>query len=151
MEAGTEGGEVRGTGAGKPTAGLAGARLRYLAAGLAFAAELIHLWAVAQEFAVYPTRGLPLIPVAACQGVLAVSLLFGPGRWMLGFGVFFNLLVASLWAFTRIVGVPSGEVLVRMPVGAVDLAVTVVEIALVVLLTRLMWDLRRKRRNGGLR
>jgi hypothetical protein len=128
--------------------GARGARLRYAAAALAFVAELIHLWAVTQEFAVFPTRGLPLIPIAACQGVLAMSLLFGPSRWMLGFGVLFNLLVASLWAFTRIVGVPSGEVFVRLPVGVADLAVTVVEIVLVVLLVELMRDLRRRKWKG---
>lgn len=128
--------------------GAHGARLRYAAAALAFAAELFHLWAVTQEFAVYPTRGLPLIPIAAFQGVLAVSLLFGAGRWMLGFGVLFNLLVVSLWAYTRIVGVPSGAVLVRLPVSAADLAATIVEITLVVLLVKLMWDLRRWKRDG---
>lgn len=110
---------------------------------MAFAAELIHLWAVTQEFTVFPTRGLPLIPIAACQGVLAVSLMFEPGKWMLGFGCLFNLLAASLWAFTRIVGVPSGEVLVRMPVGVADLAVTVMEVLLVVLLVKLMREPRK--------
>lgn len=129
--------------------GVHGARLRYAAAALAFAAELIHLWAVTQEFAVYPTRGLPLILIAAFQGVLAVSLLFGAGRWMLGFGVLFNLLVISLWAYTRIVGVPSGAVFVRLPVGAADLAATIVELTLVVLLVKLMWDLRRRRKRSG--
>lgn len=129
--------------------GVHGARLRYAAAALAFAAELIHLWAVTQEFAVYPTRGLPLILIAAFQGVLAVSLLFGAGsRWMLGFGVLFNLLVVALWAYTRIVGVPSGAVFVRLPVGVADLAATIVEITLVVLLVKLMWDLRRRRKQS---
>lgn len=118
----------------------AGKRLRYLAAGLAFAAELVHLWAFAYEFAVFPTRGLPLLPVAAVQGLLAVGLLFGAGRWTIGFGIVFNLAVASGWAFTRIVGMPSGGVLVRMPVGLLDLVATVIEAALVAALVGMLAD-----------
>jgi hypothetical protein len=117
-----------------------GARLRYAAAGLAFAAEFIHLWAFAHEFAVFPTRGLPLLPVAAVQGMLAVGLLFGAGRWTIGFGIVFNLAVVSGWAFTRIVGVPAGGVLVRMPVGFLDLVATATEVALVAALVVMLAD-----------
>jgi hypothetical protein len=117
-----------------------GARLRYAAAGLAFAAEFVHLWAFAHEFAVFPTRGLPLLPVAAVQGMLAVGLLFGAGRWTIGFGIVFNLAVVSGWAFTRIVGVPAGGVLVRMPVGLLDLVATATEVALVAALVVMLAD-----------
>jgi hypothetical protein len=122
----------------RPT--VTGTRLRWAAAGLAFVAELTHLWAFAHGFAVFPTRGLPLLPVAAVQGILAVRLLFGAGRWTIGFGIVFNVAVALGWAFTRSVGVPSGGVLVRMPVGPLDLVATAIEVALVAALVVMLAD-----------
>ncbi len=44
------------------------------------------------------------------------------------------------WPFTRIVGVPSGGVLVRMPVGFLDLAATLTEAALVAVLVGMLAD-----------
>jgi hypothetical protein len=126
-----------------------GARLRYTATGLAFAAELTHLWAFAHEFAVFPTRGLPLLPVAAVQGMLAVGLLFGAGRWTIGFGIVFNLAVALGWAFTRVVGIPFGGVLVRMPVGLLDLVATATEVALVAALVVMLADAKPKLPSRG--
>src|SRR3712207_9163924 len=79
------------------------ARLRYPAAGLAFVSELIHLWVVPGQFVVAMLPGIFFLLVASCQGLLAVSLLFGPGRWTLRLGILLNLFVIFVWAFTRVV------------------------------------------------
>ena len=80
-----------------------GAALRYPAASLAFASELIHLWVLPGQFVAAMLPGLFFLLVAACQVLLAVSLLFGPRRWTLRFGILLNLFVnfglAFFWPF----------------------------------------------------
>jgi hypothetical protein len=80
--------------------------LRHPAAALALLSELIHLWLLPGQFVVAMLPGLFFLLVAMSQGLLAVSLLFGPGRWMLRFGILLNLFVVFIWAFTRVVSVP---------------------------------------------
>jgi hypothetical protein len=70
-----------------------GDALRYLAATLAFASELIHLWVLPGQFVVAMLPGLFFLLVATSQGLLAVSLVFGPGRWRLRFGILLNLFI----------------------------------------------------------
>jgi hypothetical protein len=118
------------TGEGKVT-------LRYLAAALSFLAQLIHLWVLPEHYLMWNTAGYLFLFVAACQGVLGVSLLFGPGRWTLRLGISLNLFVVFVWAFTRIVGIPSWIAFMQEPVGVLDLAATTAEVALVVLLVKL--------------
>jgi hypothetical protein len=114
-----------------------GAALRYPAAVLAFVSEVIHLWVLPGQFVVAMLPAIFFLLVAMSQGLLAVSLLFGPGRWTLRFGILLNLSVVLVWAFTRVVSVPELFEPVRLPVGGLDLAATAVEVALVVLLVRL--------------
>jgi hypothetical protein len=99
--------------------------------------------------------GLFFLLVAISQGVLAVNLLFDPGRWTLRFGILLNLFVVFVWAFTRVVSVPELFAPVRLPVGGLDLVATAAEVALVILLMRLRRSLppkkRRRRVRGGTR
>jgi isoprenylcysteine carboxyl methyltransferase (ICMT) family protein YpbQ len=114
-----------------------GATLRYSAAGLAFISELIHLWVLPGQFVVAMLPGIFFLLVATSQGLLAVNLLFGPGRWTLRLGILLNLFVVFVWAFTRVVSVPELFAPVRLPVEGLDLVATAAEVALVILLMRL--------------
>jgi hypothetical protein len=122
-----------------------GAALRY-PAGLALVSELIHLWVLPGQLVVAMLPSIFFLLVAACQGLLAVSLLFGPGRWALRFGILLNLFVVFVWAFTCVVSVPELFAPVRLPVVGLDLVATAVEVELVVLLVRLRKSLPPKRR-----
>jgi hypothetical protein len=131
--------------------GRGGAALRYPAAGLALVSELIHLWVLPGQFVVAMLPGIFFLLVASCQGLLAVSLLFGPGRWALRFGILLNLFVVFVWAFTRVVSVPELFAPVRLPVGGLDLVATAAELALVILLMRLRRSLPPKKRRCRVR
>ena len=122
-------------------------RYAYVAAALSFLAQSIHLWVLPEHYLTWDTAGYFFLIVAACQGALGVSLLFGAGRWTLRLGIALNLLVVFVWAFTRTVGIPAwiGSFM-REPVGTLDLAATTAEVALVVLLVKLGRDLFPKRR-----
>jgi hypothetical protein len=122
-------------------------RYAYMAAALSFLAQSIHLWVLPEHYLMWDTAGYFFLFVAACQGALGVSLLFGAGRWTLRLGIILNLLVIFVWAFTRTVGIPAWVgAFMREPVGALDLAATVVEVVLVLLLAKLKRDLLPKRR-----
>jgi hypothetical protein len=111
--------------------------LRYFAAALAFASELIHLWVLPGQFVVAMLPGIFFLLVAMSQGLLAVSLLFGPGRWTLRFGILLNLSVVLVWSFTRLVSVSELFEPIRLPADGLDLAATVVEVLLLVMLVML--------------
>jgi hypothetical protein len=119
-----------------------------VAAALAFVSELIHLWVLPEQYAVWMGRGIFFFVVAACQGALAGSLLFGPGRKALTLGIVLNLFVVFIWAFTRVAGLPAWTVLMPLRVGALDLTATAAELALVVLLVRVRRGLPRKVRRS---
>ncbi len=127
------------------------ATLRYVAAALAFVSELIHLWVLPDQYAIWVGRGVFFFVVAACQGALAVSLLFGYGRKTFTWGLLLNLFVVFVWAFTRVAGLPAWTVLIPQSVGALGLTATTTELALVTLLARLRRDLPRKERGSGRR
>lgn len=126
-----------------------GVTLRYPAAALALASEMIHLWVLPGQLVAAMLPGIFFLLVAACQGLLAASLVFGPGRWTLRFGILINLFVVFVWVLTRVVSVPELFAPIRMPVGGMDIAAAAVEVALVVLLVRLRRSLppiKRRRR-----
>jgi hypothetical protein len=127
------------------------ATLRYAAAALALGAQLVHLWVLPEQYAIWVGRGVFFFVIAACQGALAVSLLFEPGRKTFTWGVLLNLFVVFVWGFTRVAGLPAWTVLMPLPVGALDLTATAAELALVALLVRLRRDLPRKERGSGRR
>lgn len=113
------------------------AMLRYPAAMLAFASQQIHLWVLQDEFLFRPLSGFLIFLVAVCQGLLAASLLFGPGKWMPRFGILLNAGVVLTWAVTRFVGYPTLLGFSWLPVEPLNLAATAAEISLVVLLFRI--------------
>ena len=135
---------------GKMTSGAyserGGAALRYPAATLAFVSELIHLWVLPGQFVASMLPGAFFLLVAIGQGLLGMSLLFGPGRWALRFGILLNLFVVFVWSLTRVVSVPELFAPVRLPMGGLDLVATAAEVALVILLVRLKRSLLPKKR-----
>ena len=128
-----------------------GAALRYRAAALAFASELIHLWVLPGQLVAAMLPGIFFFLVAIGQGLLAVNLMLDPGRWTLRFGILLNLLVVFVWVFTRVVSVPELFAPVRMPVEGLDFVATAAEVALVVLLVRLRRFLPPGKRRGAWR
>src|SRR5215208_2742342 len=107
-----------------------GAALSYPAAGLALVSELIHLWVVPGQLVAAMLPGTFFLLVVISQGLLAVSLLFGAGRWTLRFGILLNLFVVLVWLLTRLVSVPELFAPVRLPVAGLDLVATAAEVAL---------------------
>jgi hypothetical protein len=109
-------------------------RRHHVAAGLAFASELVHLWVLPGEFAARPLSGSFVLLAAVCQGLLAASLLFSPGRRAVRFGLLLNATMVLTWATTRVAGFPALLGFARLPVEPLGLATTLIGIALVVLL-----------------
>ena len=113
--------------------------LHYVAAGLAFSSELIHLWILPGEFITWVLHGLVFLVVAIGQSVLVVRLLFSPGRWALRLGIVLNVGIVIVWAVTRLVSgvIPVWIVAVQLPIAGLDIAALVVEFTLVILLIQL--------------
>jgi hypothetical protein len=111
--------------------------LRYAAAALAFVSQLAYLWSLPGEFVIRPLVGAFVLLAAIFQGLLAVSLFFGPGRWMLRFGILLNATIAFVWVMTRFWGFPAAVGFARLPVEPLGLVTTAVEVELIVLLVRL--------------
>jgi hypothetical protein len=120
----------------------------YAVAALSLLAALIHLWVLPEHLGEWWGYGAFFLICAGAQGLLALGLLRRPGRPLFIFGVAVNLSIVILWLVTRTTGVPLGphagdaEV-----VGALDLACTLVEVAIVVgLVTLAMRGLPTERR-----
>jgi hypothetical protein len=120
--------------------------LRYAAAALAFASELIHLWVVPGQLVAAMLPGVFFLLVAVGQGLLGASLLFGPGRWALRFGIPLNVFVILVWAITHVVSVPELFEPLRLPIEGLGAIATAAEAALVVLLVRLRRSVPPKKR-----
>jgi hypothetical protein len=119
-------------------------RLRYAAASLAFASQLIHLWLLPSEFVARPLSGSFMLLVAVCQGLLAVSLLFGPGKWVTRFGILLNACVVLTWVLRRFVEFPPVAGFPRLPVEPHILAATAAETLLLVLLFGIAREIKQK-------
>jgi len=115
--------------------------LRYVAAALAFASELVHLWVVPGQLVAAMLPGIFFLFVAAGQGLLAASLLFGFGRWTIRLGLSLNLCVILAWVLTRLGSVPELFEPLRLPLEGLGLVATVTEVALVLALVRLRGSL----------
>jgi hypothetical protein len=127
--------------------GGAGAKARFgAAAALAFASQLIHLGVLPGAFVARPLVGSFVLLAAVGQGLLAASLLFGPGRWAIRFGLLLNATIVLAWAATRLAGFPALLGFARLPVEPVGLMATLIEIALLVLLLKIGRGLRTERR-----
>ncbi len=71
-----------------------------------------------------------------------MTLLFGPGKWMVRFGILLNTCVVLTWIVTRFLGFSAVLGFARLPVEPLNLTVTVAEVALLVLLFRIGQNLR---------
>lgn len=111
--------------------------IRYLGAALAFTSQAIHLWILPEAFVVTLLPGLFFLFVGISQGLLGVSLLFGPGRWAVRLGIFLNLLIVTIWIIIRIVSLPALTGSAQSTVGLPGIGATIAEIALVAFLLRL--------------
>jgi hypothetical protein len=116
-----------------------GVALRYAAAGLAVVSQAIHLWIIPEKLVFALLPGLFFLLVAIGQGLLTVSLLFGPGKWALRLGILLNLSVVSVWGVTRLVSLPNVTGTVHLSVGMMDLIATTAEILLIPLLAILYY------------
>jgi hypothetical protein len=110
--------------------------LRYAAASLALASEVIHLWILPDQLVAAMLPGAFFFLVATGQGLLGASLLFRPGRWMLRFGILLNAFVVLIWLFTRVVSVPELFEPLQLPVEGLGVAATAIEVVLLVLLMK---------------
>jgi hypothetical protein len=137
-------------GAGTKIAGGTGAKARY-AAALAFASELLLLWALPGEFAARPLSGSFVFLAAVGQGMLAASLLVKPGRWTIRFGLLLNATIVLAWSATRISGFPALLGFARLPAEPLGLVATVIEIVLLVLLLGIGRSLKTERKKRRVR
>ena len=111
--------------------------LRYAAAALAFASQLIHLWVLPGQLVAAVLPGAFFFLVAAGQDLLGASLLFGAGRWAPRLGLLLNASAVIVWTLTLLVSVPGLFEPLRLPVDGLGLLATATEVTLVVLLVRL--------------
>jgi hypothetical protein len=108
-----------------------------VAAALAFASQLVHLWILPGVFAARPLVGALVFLAAVCEGLLIASLLLVPGRWAVRLGILLNAIIVFVWIVTRFWGFPAAVGFVRLPVEPLGLAATVAEVTLIVLLARI--------------
>jgi hypothetical protein len=102
-------------GAGTKDAGDTGVKACF-AAALSFASQLIHLWVLPGAFVARPLTASFVLLAVVCQGLLGVSLLFGPGRWVVRFGLLLNATIVFAWAVTRGAGFPTANDQLTAPV-----------------------------------
>ena len=108
-----------------------------VAAALAFVSQLVHLWILPGHFAARPLVGVFVFLAAVCEGLLAASLLLGPGRWAVRLGILLNATIVFVWIITRFWGFPAAVGFAQLPVEPLGLAATVAEVVLIVLLARI--------------
>ena len=122
--------------------------LCYVAAALALASELIHLWVVPGQLVAAMLPAIFFLMVSVGQGLLAASLLFGFSRWTIRLGLLLNLFVIFVWILTRLVSVPEIFEPLRLPFEGIGLLATVTEVALVLMLVRLRKSLPPKKKRS---
>jgi len=70
--------------------------LRYMAAGMCFLSELIHLWLLPEQYEIFIGYGIVFLLIAMAQGIIGANLLFEPRRRLLTFGLWVNALIVVL-------------------------------------------------------
>lgn len=110
------------------------ATLRCGAAALAFGSRLVHPWVFQRQFLIRPLVGGLAFLVDIGQGLSAAGLMFGPGRWMVRFGIALNASVVLASVATRFVGNPGFLGFDRLPVEALNLTATAWQVAPLLLL-----------------
>lgn len=116
-------------------------RWRLRAVALSAAAGLTHMFVAPLYFEQWVGYGAFFVATAVLQVMGAMALAVGPpSRFLYWAGIVGNGFVVLLWTVTRTAGIPfvgpaAGQV---QPVGVPDLAVTLVEVVLVVHLAVLL-------------
>ena len=114
-----------------------------VAAGLSFAAALIHAAVITEHFREYWLFGVFFVVAAVFQLVWAGATWSGlRAEWLLAVGAAGNLAIAAVWALSRTVGLPLGpEAGEPEQVDAHDLLATANELALALIV---LWVLARR-------
>src|SRR5918998_1305403 len=103
-----------------------------LAVALTMGAAMIHVWAMSEHFEEWWFYGVLFLLVALLQGFYGVALWLWGGRTAFILGIGGNLAVLAFFLVTRTWGVPFGPHVGEVEaVGALGLAATAVELALV--------------------
>ena len=112
----------------------------YAAAGLAFAAALIHLWATPEHFEEWWGYGAFFVAAATGQGIFGVALLRGFTRPLLLLaGIWANAAIVVLYVVTRTRGIPLGPHDGTVEdAGVADMAATAAEVGMIVALVMLL-------------
>jgi hypothetical protein len=110
-----------------------------VAAVLSLGAAWVHLAYTASHLRQWWAYGAFFLATGAGQALFAPLVLRRPRQWVAAVGIAGNLAIVAMYVMSRTVGPPLGpHAHVPEPAGAVDLATTAAEIALVgVLLTLL--------------
>lgn len=117
----------------------------YATAALSAAAALIHLWAVPGHLVEWWGYGAFFIAVALSQVLFGVALLRWRSPAIFLAGIAGNLSVVLLYVMSRVAGMPLGPHAGKLErAGALDMAATVSEVAVVVLLVGLLEGAYRK-------
>src|SRR5215217_4619490 len=107
-------------------------RLLGMAIALTTVAALIHVWAMPEHFEEWWFYGVLFVLVALLQGFYGVALWLWGGRTVFILGMVGNLAIVVFYLVTRTVGVSFGPHMGEVElVGALDLAATISEVALV--------------------
>jgi len=122
----------------------------YLGAALSLVAALIHFWVVPEHFEEWWGYGMFFLISAIAQALYSVILPLYPRQPLLALGIAGNLLIILIWVTSRTMGIPlfgphAGEV---EEVGGLDLAATLAELLLVLVLLGLSWGSRARRSAG---
>lgn len=130
------------------TAGGERSRLRLNAAAtLSLIAALTHLWVMPYHFTEWWGYGVFFLLVPIAQVAFSSVLLYQPRQALIMLGLVGNLAIISFYLLTRISGIPffgprAGQI---ESVGALDLAATATELALVIVLLPLVPGLSQAR------
>lgn len=114
--------------------------MRIIAAALAFGAQGVHLSILPDQVQLWWGYGLFFLIVAMAQGLLGAALIFNdPDRRTVRLGIIANLAIVAVWAVTRTGGIPGLVEFIPLPVIDLDLAATIMELSLIVILPILGW------------
>jgi len=120
---------------------------RAVAVAALFGAELLHTVMIPVHVREWAPAGWFFLLVSVLEGAVAAALLFAPTRPAIRFAIGLSLATVAVWIVSRTVGIPFGPfAFVREPVGTVDMAATVLELATVAALAAGPWA--RWRRTG---